>query len=61
MDIKEQGLIKSDLSEHWYYRAKLAALARMISTPPTSILDVGAGSGFFSAALLRSTAARSAI
>src|SRR5215469_8497662 len=60
MDIKEQGSIKGDIGEHWYYRAKLAALRRMISTEPVSILDVGAGSGFFSAALLRSTTARTA-
>jgi methyltransferase family protein len=61
MDIKEAGLIKGDIAQHWYYRAKLAALLRMISgRGPTSILDVGAGLGFFSSSLLQSTDARTA-
>jgi len=62
MDIKEEGLIKGDIGEHWYYRAKLAALHHMISAPdPASILDVGAGLGFFSRSLLQSTNAKSAM
>lgn len=61
MDLKEEGLITGNVGEHWYYRAKLAALRRMIPEPaPTSILDVGAGLGFFSGSLLQSTNARSA-
>lgn len=60
MDIKEEGLI-GDIDNHWYYRAKLAALHRMVPTQgPTRILDVGAGSGFFAASLLHSTNARAA-
>src|SRR5271169_158925 len=59
MDIKEEGLIKGDISRHWYYRAKLAALHRMLPERGlTCILDVGAGLGFFSGSLLQSTNAQ---
>ena len=62
MDIKEEGLIKGDIGKHWYYRAKLAALHRMLpARGPNFILDVGAGFGFFSGSLLQSTNARAAI
>jgi len=62
MDIKEEGLIKGDIGKHWYYRAKLAALHRMLpQEAPTFILDVGAGLGFFSGSLLQSTNARVAM
>jgi hypothetical protein len=54
-------LIEGEIDAHWYYRAKLMALRRMLPEPgPASILDVGAGLGFFSSALLKSTGARSA-
>lgn len=56
MDLKEEHLLGDDISTHWYYRAKLAALAQTIADfPPAGILDVGAGSGFFSRALLART------
>jgi hypothetical protein len=62
MDIKEEGLIKGDIGKHWYYRAKLAALHRMLpGRGPILILDVGAGLGFFSGSLLQSTDARAAM
>jgi Methyltransferase domain len=62
MDIKEENLIKGEIGKHWYYRAKLAAVHRMIpASAPTSILDVGAGLGFFSGSLLTSTNAQSAV
>jgi len=61
MDLKEAGLIAGNIGEHWYYRAKLAALHRVIpAAGPNSILDVGAGLGFFSSSLLQSTSAQSA-
>jgi hypothetical protein len=61
MDLKEESLIAGNIGEHWYYRAKLAALHRMIPAPaPIAILDVGAGLGFFAGSLLQSTNARSA-
>jgi 2-polyprenyl-3-methyl-5-hydroxy-6-metoxy-1,4-benzoquinol methylase len=60
MDIKEEGLI-GDINNHWYYRAKLAALHRMLPAEGHNrILDVGAGSGFFAESLLQSTNARAA-
>ena len=62
MDIKEENAIGGNIGDHWYYRAKLAALRRMIPGPgPGSILDVGAGLGFFAASLLQSTDARKAV
>jgi hypothetical protein len=59
MDIKEEGLIKGDVGKHWYYRAKLAALHRMLpARGPSFTLDVGAGLRFSSGSLLQSTHAR---
>ena len=59
MDLKEEGLIAGPLERHWYYASKFAALKRIIADSstsygrPYSVLDVGAGSGFFSRQLLR--------
>jgi hypothetical protein len=56
MDIKEESLIRGDIATHWYYRAKLAALRSIIrGLKPSSVLDVGAGLGFFSRVLLKET------
>jgi len=56
MDIKEAGLIKGDIAHHWYYRAKLAALHRITrDLDPASLLDVGAGLGFYARAMLTGT------
>ena len=53
MDLKEETLLGDQVHRHWYYRAKLAALLQVIGgLPPSTVLDVGAGSGFFSRALL---------
>jgi hypothetical protein len=60
MDIKEQDILGDKIGAHWYYRAKGAALRRMIGAAPIRhILDVGAGSGFFSRLLLDHGAAQS--
>lgn len=49
------------IGAHWYYRSKLAALMRWIDgLAPSEVLDVGAGSGFFSRELLARTGAASA-
>lgn len=54
MDLKEQAILGEAIGAHWYYRAKSAAVRRMLrDLRPTELLDVGAGSGFFSRALLR--------
>lgn len=53
MDLKETDILGDHITEHWYYRSKQAAVQQFLSDiRPSSILDVGAGSGFFSRALL---------
>lgn len=55
MDLKEEAILGDAVAEHWYYRAKLAAVRRLLQGGRVrEILDVGAGAGFFSRALLRS-------
>lgn len=62
MDLKEEDILGADIGRHWYYRAKAAALRRAVAgLHPRHILDVGAGSGFFSRHLLADTAAQSAL
>ena len=62
MDLKEEDILGADIGQHWYYRAKAAALRRAVAgLAPRRILDVGAGSGFFSRHLLAETAAQSAL
>jgi len=61
MDLKEEHLLGDTVKTHWYYRAKLAALMRATrDVDAATILDVGAGSGYFSRALLEQTTAREA-
>lgn len=62
MDLKELELIGPDQEHHWYYASKSRALRRALEDyQPRHILDVGAGSGFFSRVLLRDTTAQSAV
>jgi SAM-dependent methyltransferase len=62
MDLKEEDILGADIGRHWYYRSKAAALSRTVRDLPfRRILDVGAGSGFFSRHLLAKTAAQSAL
>lgn len=61
MDLKETDLLGESIGEHWYYCSKAAATRRLLGEAPIKrILDVGAGSGFFSHHLLTHTAAREA-
>ncbi len=61
MDLKEEHLLGSQVDSHWYYQAKLDALTALVKgVPVTEVLDIGAGSGFFSKALLARTGARRA-
>ena len=61
MDLKEQHILGKEVSAHWYYRAKAGALAGLPGDwNPASILDVGAGSGFFSRYLLMNSGASEA-
>lgn len=62
MDLKETALLGGDISGHWYYRAKAAMMLRLLGPAPIgSVLDVGAGSGFFSRYLLRHSDAQEAV
>jgi hypothetical protein len=62
MDLKEVNLLRGDEGSHWYYASKARALQRCLNgRSPEQILDIGAGSGFFSKMLLLQTTARSAI
>jgi SAM-dependent methyltransferase len=62
MDLKEVGLLSMGQESHWYYAGKARALMRALGDRRLErILDVGAGSGFFSRMLLRHTSAQSAI
>lgn len=56
MDLKESALLGDGAPQHWYYRSKAAALCRYIGDSEISrVLDVGAGSGFFTKHLLQHT------
>ena len=61
MDLKEQEALGESANRHWYYRAKSAAMLRLLKgTVFDEVLDVGAGSGFFSRYLLANTPCRAA-
>lgn len=61
MDLKEENILGEDIIKHWYYVSKTEALLYLIRELQYSkILDVGAGSGFFSHQLLKSTEAKEA-
>lgn len=62
MDLKEEDILGAGIGSHWYYRSKAAALRRAVGAlAPRRLLDVGAGSGFFSRHLLERTPAESAL
>ncbi|QZP35789.1 class I SAM-dependent methyltransferase [Pseudomonas sp. DR48] len=61
MDLKETDILGSSIDRHWYYASKAAATMRLLGTTPyRRILDVGAGSGFFSHHLLTHSSASEA-
>lgn len=61
MDLKEADILGADIEHHWYYSSKAKAMTRLLEgTVPARILDVGAGSGFFSRHLLAHTDATEA-
>src|SRR6185312_12671638 len=56
MDLKESKLLRERVAEHWYYRSKARFVARLLrELRPRRILDIGAGSGFFTRCLLANT------
>ena len=61
MDLKEEAVLGRSVGQHWYYQSKAAALLRIAAPLKVRrILDVGAGSGFFSRNLLANTKAQEA-
>lgn len=61
MDLKETDILGSSIDQHWYYCSKAAATTRLLGDAPfDKILDVGAGSGFFTHYLLTHTPATEA-
>jgi hypothetical protein len=62
VDLKELDLLGGDQDTHWYYVSKWRALRQALGgRPPERVLDIGAGSGFFSRMLLRDTPVASAV
>jgi SAM-dependent methyltransferase len=61
MDIKEAALLRERVAEHWYYRSKARFVGRFLrDLQPRRILDIGAGSGFFTRWLLANGSAEEA-
>ena len=61
MDLKEIEVLGPDVGKHWYYTSKARAMRQFLGTHmPSTVLDVGAGSGFFSRFLLANPATREA-
>jgi len=57
MDIKETAILGADADRHWYYRSKAEAVERYLRGAAfDTLLDVGAGSGYFSRHLLANSA-----
>jgi SAM-dependent methyltransferase len=58
MDLKETSILGPAVESHWYYRSKARAMRALLGNVERStILDVGAGSGYFSRYLLQNTGA----
>ncbi len=59
MDLKELDALEIDIQKHWYYKTKaMAMVAMMQGIAVNEVLDIGAGSGFFSQYLLKHTSAQ---
>lgn len=62
MDLKEEEILGTAVSRHWYYVSKGKAIQKLLELVPVKgILDVGAGSGVFSRLLLDINVATSAL
>ena len=56
MDVKEELILKHEIGDHWYYSSKLKALLHMLGAQQYgTVIDIGAGSGFFSKRLLETS------
>lgn len=61
MDLKETFILGDAIDHHWYYRSKSKAMKQLIENVTASkILDIGAGSGFFSKQILMHSSAKEA-
>jgi len=61
MDLKENDILGHSIVNHWYYKSKAAAALRLIGDNKCSVIvDVGAGSGYFSRYFLRNTSVNEA-
>ena len=59
MDLKETEILGDGVADHWYYSSKASMLEQIVgSIKKTKILDIGAGSAFFSKHLLEHTDAQ---
>ena len=62
MDLKESQLLGEEINTHWYYRTKTIALEKILGLKNfNSLLDVGAGSGFFTKYLLNNTSINNSV
>ena len=62
MDLKEEDALGGNAGDHWYYASKARAMsADLPRRTYTNMLDIGAGSGFFSKWMLTRDRADSAI
>lgn len=62
MDVKESGILGDSINSHWYYASKALAVANLLKGRTFSkVLDVGAGSAFFSHFLLENSDIREAL
>ncbi len=53
MDVKEAELLRGPPQQHWYYRNKARAVEKLLDGRRVgTLLDIGAGSGFFSRHLI---------
>ncbi|KQP17268.1 methyltransferase domain-containing protein [Pseudorhodoferax sp. Leaf265] len=59
MDLKELEILGEGINRHWYYKEKANAVRQLLrGIPFHGVLDVGAGSGFFSKCLLQEESVR---
>jgi SAM-dependent methyltransferase len=62
MDLKEEGLLGGAVDQHWYYVSKARAVIQLLNGYMAhTVLDIGAGSGYFSKILLDADLADRAI
>ena len=62
MDLKEEQILGDTIENHWYYVSKWKAIRWFLhGISPRNLLDVGAGSGYFSRKLLESNVCERAV